>query len=66
MEVHKARLMVPIFVPLCASFVPWNFWRCVVIGGKWCVSDWIEAHFFCAGWKRFGMNEKGRRSGPCY
>jgi hypothetical protein len=47
-------------VPLCASFVPWNFRRCVVIRRVKSLSHWFLLAFPCMGSEGLGTNVKAR------
>jgi len=50
------------FVPLCAIFVPWNFWRRLVIDAGFHLTYWKDVYFLCMGWERVGANEKARQT----
>jgi hypothetical protein len=39
---ERSRSHANNFVPLCASFVPWRFWKRFVIFGEMLLTLWLE------------------------
>lgn len=63
LDVNKTGSDRTAFVPLCASFVPWNFCRRFVIRDGLRSTNWKQMISCCTAWKRLGRNEKGRQGG---
>jgi hypothetical protein len=42
---ERSGVVARIFVPLCASFVPWSFWRPLVIIAGILSTHWFKTYF---------------------
>jgi hypothetical protein len=59
--VNKAGPEPEFFVPLCASFVPWSFWKRLVINRGISLTNWEVTAFLETLLQSFVPNEKARQ-----
>jgi hypothetical protein len=57
---NKAAILFRIFVPLCASFVPWSFCQGLVVDAEIRGPPCQSYVFSSTGWECFETNEKAR------
>jgi hypothetical protein len=63
---ERKRFHARIFVPLCASFVPWRFWKRLVIFSGMVLTHWQKTRIFVTVENGSSEMEKPAKGGPSH